>query len=191
MFNSEQTDKNIAEQICALHQGAEMPVTPAYTQDQLRRYIKYAKTFRPEVRRGSAAERLLVANYRKLRETDFAGVGKSAYRITVRQLEMTSLATTIQPLYSLLKMSRFVLPGAAATYLATTIQLPYSLLKMSRFVSKVRQLESMIRLSEALAKLHCDTEVTERYVREAFRLLKQTHITVCLLENIVVDALCP
>ena len=48
-----------------------------YTQDQLRRYIKYAKTFKPEIVKDSAAEKLLVANYRRLRETDFAGVGKS------------------------------------------------------------------------------------------------------------------
>ncbi|KAI9221692.1 MCM2/3/5 family-domain-containing protein [Blastocladiella britannica] len=38
----------------------------------------------------------------------------------------------------------------------------------------VRQLESMIRLSEALARAHCDEVVSVRYVREAFRLLKKS-----------------
>ncbi|KAI9179361.1 MCM DNA helicase complex subunit mcm6 [Blastocladiella emersonii ATCC 22665] len=38
----------------------------------------------------------------------------------------------------------------------------------------VRQLESMVRLSEALARLHCDENVTVRYVGEAFRLLKKS-----------------
>eukprot|EP00960_Hanusia_phi_P049571 759633-Hanusia_phi.AAC.3 len=42
----------------------------------------------------------------------------------------------------------------------------------------VRQLESMIRLSEALAKLHCDEEVSEKYVDEAKRLLKMSIIHV-------------
>eukprot|EP00977_Amphora_coffeiformis_P014439 scaffold4052_cov213-Amphora_coffeaeformis.AAC.6 len=42
----------------------------------------------------------------------------------------------------------------------------------------VRQLESMIRLSEALARLHCDTEIKPDYVREAFRLLKTSIIQV-------------
>lgn len=42
----------------------------------------------------------------------------------------------------------------------------------------VRQLESMIRLSEALARLHCDTEIQPAYVREAFRLLKTSIIHV-------------
>jgi DNA replication licensing factor MCM6 len=42
----------------------------------------------------------------------------------------------------------------------------------------VRQLESMIRLSEALARLHCDDEVKPKYVREAFRLLKKSIIHV-------------
>ena len=34
----------------------------------------------------------------------------------------------------------------------------------------VRQLESMIRLSEAQARMHCSEEVTPRHVREAYRL---------------------
>jgi DNA replication licensing factor MCM6 len=42
----------------------------------------------------------------------------------------------------------------------------------------VRQLESMIRLSEALARLHCDEEIQPAYVREAFRLLKTSIIQV-------------
>eukprot|EP01147_Barroeca_monosierra_P008323 gene8323-869_t len=42
----------------------------------------------------------------------------------------------------------------------------------------VRQLESMIRLSEALARLHCDEKVRPEYVREACRLLRQSIIHV-------------
>ena len=42
----------------------------------------------------------------------------------------------------------------------------------------VRQLESMIRLSEALARVHCDDEVKPSYVREAFRLLQRSIIRV-------------
>merc|ERR1739845_270421 len=34
----------------------------------------------------------------------------------------------------------------------------------------VRQLESLIRLSEAIARIHLDNEVTVDYVKEAFRL---------------------
>eukprot|EP01043_Picozoa_sp_COSAG02_P010176 COSAG02_NODE_353_length_24023_cov_77.872304_14_plen_705_part_00 len=117
-------DRCIADQICSLHQGNDVPNKAIYSSEQLSRYLKYAKRFTPEVKTDSPAYRLLIENYRKLRETDMSGLGKSAYRITVRQLE------------------------------------------------------SMIRLAEALAKLHCDDEVKPKYVREAFRLLKQTHITV-------------
>ena len=117
-------DRCIADQICSLHQGNDVPNKAVYSSEQLSRYLKYAKCFTPELQTGSPAYRLLIENYRKLRETDMSGLGKSAYRITVRQLE------------------------------------------------------SMIRLAEALAKLHCDDEVKPKYVREAFRLLKQTHITV-------------
>jgi len=42
----------------------------------------------------------------------------------------------------------------------------------------VRQLESMIRLSEAIAKANCVTEITPEFVREAFNLLRQSIISV-------------
>jgi hypothetical protein len=67
---------------------------------------------------------LLVQHYRRLRENDVGAGGKSAYRMTVRQLE------------------------------------------------------SMIRLSEARARIHCDEEVRPAYVEEAARLLKKSLIHV-------------
>ncbi|EDR12754.1 uncharacterized protein LACBIDRAFT_188723 [Laccaria bicolor S238N-H82] len=42
----------------------------------------------------------------------------------------------------------------------------------------VRQLESMIRLSEAIARANCTNEITPAYVREAFTLLRQSIIHV-------------
>ncbi|XP_011495965.1 PREDICTED: DNA replication licensing factor Mcm6 [Ceratosolen solmsi marchali] len=42
----------------------------------------------------------------------------------------------------------------------------------------VRQLESLVRLSEALAKLECQDEVTEKHVKEARRLLSKSIIRV-------------
>lgn len=42
----------------------------------------------------------------------------------------------------------------------------------------VRQLESLIRLSEAIARLHCTNVVTAQFVREAYNLLKQSIIHV-------------
>lgn len=42
----------------------------------------------------------------------------------------------------------------------------------------VRQLESLIRLSEALARLHLDEKVQPVYVREAYRLLQKSIIFV-------------
>ena len=51
----------------------------------------------------------------------------------------------------------------------------------------VRQLESMIRLSEALARMHLSPVVTPGHVREAFRLLKQSIIHVDT-EEITLDA---
>ena len=42
----------------------------------------------------------------------------------------------------------------------------------------VRQLESLIRLSEAMARLHCEDMVHPKHVREAFRLLNRSIIRV-------------
>ncbi|TFK64055.1 MCM-domain-containing protein [Pluteus cervinus] len=42
----------------------------------------------------------------------------------------------------------------------------------------VRQLESMIRLSEAIARANCTSEITPAYVQEAFSLLRQSIIHV-------------
>eukprot|EP00731_Ephydatia_muelleri_P012711 Em0007g21a len=42
----------------------------------------------------------------------------------------------------------------------------------------VRQLESMIRLSEAMARMYCSEEVHPRHVKEAFRLLSKSIIRV-------------
>ncbi|KAI7902611.1 MCM2/3/5 family-domain-containing protein [Cokeromyces recurvatus] len=42
----------------------------------------------------------------------------------------------------------------------------------------VRQLESMIRLSEAIARVNCREEITEAYVTEAFNLLQKSIIRV-------------
>ena len=42
----------------------------------------------------------------------------------------------------------------------------------------VRQLESLIRLSEALARLYLDEEVKPSYVREAYRLLQKSIIHI-------------
>merc|ERR1712142_666679 len=38
----------------------------------------------------------------------------------------------------------------------------------------VRQLESLIRLSEAIARMHCQDEVAPKHVKEAFRLLNKS-----------------
>ncbi|KAJ7376113.1 MCM DNA helicase complex subunit mcm6 [Desmophyllum pertusum] len=42
----------------------------------------------------------------------------------------------------------------------------------------VRQLESMIRLSEGMARLYCQDEVPPKHVKEAFRLLNKSIIRV-------------
>lgn len=42
----------------------------------------------------------------------------------------------------------------------------------------VRQLESLIRLCEAMARAHCDFEVRPNYVREVCRLMRNSNINI-------------
>jgi len=115
-------DYNVAKHIVDVHRCDEAVVDPPFTQDQMLRYIRFARTLNPQITEES--RRVLIDCYRKLRQGDTMGRSRTAYRITVRQLE------------------------------------------------------SLIRLSEALARLHCDDLVKPSYVREAFRLLRKSIIHV-------------
>jgi len=115
-------DYNVAKHIIDVHRCDEAVVDPPFSQDQMLRYIRFARTLNPQITQES--RRVLVDCYRRLRQGDTMGRSRTAYRITVRQLE------------------------------------------------------SLIRLSEALARLHCDDLVRPSYVREAFRLLRKSIIHV-------------
>jgi DNA replication licensing factor MCM6 len=117
-------DRQVAQHILQVHRCEDntSAVKAPFTKDQMRRYIKFARTLHPKITPES--QRVMVECYRKLRQGDTLGRSRSAYRITVRQLE------------------------------------------------------SMIRLSEALARLHCADEITPSFVREAYRLLKTSIIQV-------------
>jgi len=120
---NEAVDRHLAEHIVAIHALRDAAVTPEFTTEQLQRYIRFARTFKPEFL--PEAKTLLVEKYKELRADDAqGGVGRNSYRITVRQLE------------------------------------------------------SMIRLSEAIAKANCVEDVTPAFVREAFSLLRSSIISV-------------
>ena len=124
------SDRQVAQHILKVHRCEEEAVRPPYTMEQMQRYIRFVRTINPRITPES--QRVLIDCYRKLRQGDTLGRSRSAYRITVRQLE------------------------------------------------------SMIRLSEAKARLHCDQEIQPEYVREAFRLLKTSIIQV-ETSDVVVD----
>ena len=50
--------------------------------------------------------------------------------------------------------------------------------KQNAYRFTVRQLESLIRLSEAMARLHCDDKIRPQYVKEVCRLLKTSNINI-------------
>ncbi|KAI9675945.1 MAG: MCM DNA helicase complex subunit mcm6 [Trizodia sp. TS-e1964] len=120
---NENVDRHLAQHIVNIHRLRDDAIAPEFSTEQLQRYIKFARTFKPEFT--PEARELLVEKYKELRADDAqGGIGRNSYRITVRQLE------------------------------------------------------SMIRLSEAIAKANCVEEVTPNFVREAFNLLRQSIISV-------------
>ena len=119
----ESIDRHLAEHIVGVHRLRDDAVQPEFSTEQLQRYIRFARTFKPEFT--PEARNTLVDKYKELRADDAqGGIGRNSYRITVRQLE------------------------------------------------------SLIRLSEAIAKTCCLTEITPEFVREAFNLLRQSIISV-------------
>ncbi|MEE6489098.1 hypothetical protein FKM82_015484 [Ascaphus truei] len=119
---NEVTDYAIARRIVDLHSRIEESIDRVYTLDDIRRYLLFARQFKPKISKES--EDFIVEHYKRLRQRDGSGVTKSAWRITVRQLE------------------------------------------------------SMIRLSEAMARMHCSDEVQPKHVKEAFRLVNKSIIRV-------------
>ncbi|RYO96830.1 hypothetical protein DL765_011403 [Monosporascus sp. GIB2] len=120
---SETVDRHLAEHIVSIHALRDSAVEPEFSTECLQRYIRFARTFRPELT--PEAREHLVNKYKELRADDAqGGVGRNSYRITVRQLE------------------------------------------------------SLIRLSEAIAKANCVEEITPAFVEEAYNLLRQSIISV-------------
>lgn len=119
---NEVTDYAIARRIVDLHSRLGEAVERIYSVDEVQRYITFARQFKPTINKD--AQDFIVEQYKHLRERDSSSIARSAWRITVRQLE------------------------------------------------------SMIRLSEAMARLYCQDEVQPKHVKEAFRLLNKSIIRV-------------
>lgn len=126
---NEATDTALASYVVDLHMKTDAAINPPFSTEELQRFIRYARTFKP--RMTPEAQRVLVQQYQQLRSDDATGSGNS-YRITVRQLE------------------------------------------------------SMIRLSEAIARANCSTTITPAFVHEAAKLLRDTIILV-EREDILLD----
>ncbi|DBA75227.1 TPA: MCM DNA helicase complex subunit mcm6 [Trebouxia sp. C0004] len=122
-------DIQIATHIVKVHQRQERAFNVPYTMAQVQRYIRYARSIRPQI--SAQAKDALVSSYIQLRAGD--AVGGAVYRITVRQLE------------------------------------------------------ALVRLSEAHARIRCSAVIEPRDVREAKRLVKSSIIAVETTEQEVDD----
>lgn len=121
--NSNMADFRVARHILGVHTGQQQQRVTEYSREELQNYIRFARMHRPRL--SAAAKKYFVDNYVALRSNDSAGsASRSAYRITVRQLE------------------------------------------------------SMIRLAEARARLSLSDMVEPEHVIEAARLLKKSIVHV-------------
>merc|ERR1719495_3014806 len=82
---NEVTDYAIARRIIDLHTKLEESVERLYSEEEVSRYLQFARMFKPKVE--MEAQELLVQQYKHLRQRDSSGNAKSSWRITVRQLE--------------------------------------------------------------------------------------------------------
>ncbi|XP_071103995.1 zygotic DNA replication licensing factor mcm6-like [Haliotis cracherodii] len=119
---NEVVDYAIARRIVDLHSHLDESVERVYSVEEITRYLMFARQFKPKINKES--QEYMIEEYKRLRQRDGTGAAKSAWRITVRQLE------------------------------------------------------SMIRLSEGMARMHCQDEVQPKHVKEAFRLLNKSIIRV-------------
>ena len=126
-----ETDFAIAEHITKMHRnlGGEgqkykenkAGLSPFLNTQNLQKYIRFCRCLKPKITHEAA--QVIRESYKMLRTND-RSYQKTAYRITVRQLE------------------------------------------------------SLIRLSEALARMNFDTQVLPKHVREAAKLIKKSIINV-------------
>ena len=115
--NEPVSDFKVARHILNVHTDRDATVQTEFSKEDIQKYIRYARMHRPRL--SPQAKKYFIDNYVQIRSNDSAGsASRSAYRITVRQLE------------------------------------------------------SMVRLSEARARLALSDEVTPEDVMEAARLLK-------------------
>ena len=121
---NEVVDYAIGREIVGLHasRGKASAVHRVYSKEEIQSYLMFAKHFKPRMTKEAAEH--LVAEYKRLRQRDATGGQKSAWRVTVRQLE------------------------------------------------------SLVRLSEAFARLHCLDRVEVGHAEQACRLLSKSVIRV-------------
>ena len=111
------TDEFIARHIIKSHQSSSTSAslnnntdqpdddrTKPFTMEQMQKYIKFARTINPIITKES--RKVLVECYRLLRQNDILGKNKTAYRITVRQLEsLVRLSEALARLHLSLKVN--------------------------------------------------------------------------------------
>lgn len=145
------SSRRIASHIVRLHQLRESAVDVPYTKPQLQNYIRFMRTVYPVF--SLEARQLLTASYVALRSEDSGAQGVStAYKARGEGV-----------------------PGSLTCEFSKS--LPWPAWRPPAQVT-VRQLEAMVRLSEALARAYGKEVVTPAHVREARRLLKNSILHV-------------
>ena len=90
-------DYNVARHIVSIHQQKDRAINPDFDTQTIQKYIRFARTIKPKFTEKSRLR--AVKYYIDMRASDMTGA-KSAYRITVRQLEsMIRLSEALARVY--------------------------------------------------------------------------------------------
>lgn len=135
----EQTDSAIAQHIVRVHQKHEEALAPEFTTAQLKRYIAYAKTLKPKVCLYLSTP--VICSRLGLKEPEDSCYLQPVIKLCcVLQLSPEARKLLVDSYVDLRRGD--TTPGTRVAYRMT-----------------VRQLEALIRLSEALARSYLETQV--------------------------------
>ncbi|CAI5477430.1 unnamed protein product [Closterium sp. Yama58-4] len=162
-------DYSVARHILTVHQSRDRALQPEFSTLQLQKYIKFARSIRPEIT--EEAKTRLVEAYVSLRRGDASLGSQPSYQITHSCFFVSQCLPSTRPFHQITEEAKTRLVEAYVS-LRRGDAAPGS---QSSYRITVRQLEALVRLSEALARLHLDSQVKPAHVREAKRLLNSAN----------------
>ena len=154
-------DQQVAAHIVSVHQRRDMAFSSPYTMPQIQRYIKYARSLKPQMTADVSSICTHAARKWHLLSQSYA-----RHPLQLASGLLGSLAQALTGTAGLVQAKRRLVDGYKR--LRTEDAVPGS---STSYRITVRQLEALVRLSEALARLRCTEKILPQFVTEVRLLL--------------------